>query len=539
MAIEIKVPELPESVADGTIATWHVKKGDKVTRDQNLVDIETDKVVLEVVAEADGVIGEISAEEGDTVESQAVIGKIEEGEGGEESSDSDDEEAEDTAAESDADDSSDDEQGDDDTDDDDSSDEDAGGESIDVKVPDLPESVSDATVSTWHVKAGDSVTRDQNLVDIETDKVVLEVVAEADGVLGEIIHDEGDTVGAQDVIGKITKGGKKAAKSSSKAQASSKKDESKDSDDAKDSSDAVSPSVRRLLKEHDLEASDVKGTGKGGRVTKEDVEKHVKSAKSDSGAKKQAASSKGSESKTEAAPAGGGDRTQKRVPMTRLRKRIAERLLQAKNDTAMLTTFNEINMKPIMDLRKKYQKEFEERHETRLGFMSFYVKAVVEALKRFPEVNASIDGDELVYHNYFDVSIAVSTPRGLVTPVLRDCDKMSLADIEKKIKELAIKGRDGKLTMDEMQGGNFTITNGGVFGSLLSTPILNPPQSAILGMHKIQDRPMAVDGKVEILPMMYLALSYDHRIIDGKESVGFLVTVKNLLEDPQRLLLDV
>jgi 2-oxoglutarate dehydrogenase E2 component (dihydrolipoamide succinyltransferase) len=541
MAIEIKVPELPESVADGTIATWHVKKGDKVTRDQNLVDIETDKVVLEVVAEADGVIGEITAEEGDTVESQAVIGKIEEGEGGEESSDSDEEETEDASA--DAEESSDDDQGDDDTDDsddDDSSDEDAGGESIDVKVPDLPESVSDATVSTWHVKAGDSVTRDQNLVDIETDKVVLEVVAEADGVLGEIIHDEGDTVGAQDVIGKITKGGKKAAKSSSKAQASSKKEESKDSDDdGKDSSDAVSPSVRRLLKEHDLEASDVKGTGKGGRVTKEDVEKHVKNAKSDSGSKKQAASSKGSESKTEAAPAGGGDRTQKRVPMTRLRKRIAERLLQAKNDTAMLTTFNEINMKPIMDLRKKYQKEFEERHETRLGFMSFYVKAVVEALKRFPEVNASIDGDELVYHNYFDVSIAVSTPRGLVTPVLRDCDKMSLADVEKKIKELAIKGRDGKLTMDEMQGGNFTITNGGVFGSLLSTPILNPPQSAILGMHKIQDRPMAVDGKVEILPMMYLALSYDHRIIDGKESVGFLVTVKNLLEDPQRLLLDV
>ncbi|RUO25920.1 dihydrolipoyllysine-residue succinyltransferase [Aliidiomarina minuta] len=552
MAIEIKVPELPESVADGSIATWHVKKGDKVSRDQNLVDIETDKVVLEVVAEADGVIAEITAEEGDTVESQAVIGTIEEGEGGDDADDESDDDADQDDADSEADeddsdeaDDSDDSDEDADEDSDEESDEEseddgdskeASGESIDVKVPELPESVSDATISTWHVKAGDNVSRDQNLVDIETDKVVLEVVAEADGVLSEIIHDEGDTVGGQDVIGKITKGGaKKASKSSAKAETSSKK-ESKSDD--KDSSDAISPSVRRLLKEKDLEASDVKGTGKGGRITKEDVEKHVKEAKSSGSKSKSSAKSDGS-SKKEQAPVGGGDRTQKRVPMTRLRKRIAERLLQAKNDTAMLTTFNEINMKPIMDLRKKYQQDFEERHETRLGFMSFYVKAIVEALKRFPEVNASLDGDDVVYHNYFDVSIAVSTPRGLVTPVLRDCDKLSLADIEKGIKELAIKGRDGKLTMDEMQGGNITITNGGVFGSLLSTPILNPPQSAILGMHKIQDRPMAVDGKVEILPMMYLALSYDHRIIDGKESVGFLVTVKNLLEDPQRLLLDV
>ena len=234
-----------------------------------------------------------------------------------------------------------------------------------------------------------------------------------------------------------------------------------------------------------------------------------------------------------------GARSQKRVPMTRLRKTIAKRLLQATNETAMLTTFNEINMKPIMDLRKQYKDAFEKRHDTRLGFMSFYVKAVTEALKRFPDVNASIDGDDIVYHNFFDISIAVSTPRGLVTPVLRDTDQMSMADIEKKIRELAIKGRDGKLTVDEMTGGNFTITNGGVFGSLISTPIINLPQSAILGMHKIQDRPMAVDGKVEILPMMYLALSYDHRIVDGKESVGFLVTIKELLEDPARLLLDV
>lgn len=523
MAIEIKVPELPESVADGTIATWHVKEGDKVSRDQNLVDIETDKVVLEVVAEADGVIGKINAEEGATVKSKEVIGSIEEGgaaksDDKEEKSEKKAEKSEDKAEEK--------------SDAEDESSEEATGETIEVKVPELPESVSEATIATWHVEAGDKVSRDQNLVDIETDKVVLEVVAEADGVLAEILHDEGANVGAKEVIGKITKGGSGASSKSSKESASN--EESNDSGSDKDA-DAVSPSVRRLLAEHDLSASDVKGTGKDGRITKEDVEKHVKSA----GEKKEAKSESKSESKPSSQPAVSGDRTQKRVPMTRLRKTIAKRLLEAKNSTAMLTTFNEVNMKPIMDLRKTYQKEFEDRHGIRLGFMSFYVKAVVEALKRFPEVNASIDGDDIVYHNYFDVSIAVSTPRGLVTPVLRDCDKLSLAEIENGIKELAIKGRDGKLTMDEMQGGNFTITNGGVFGSLLSTPILNPPQSAILGMHKIQDRPMAVDGKVEILPMMYLALSYDHRIIDGKESVGFLVTVKNLLEDPQRLLLDI
>src|SRR5690554_977554 len=496
MAIEIKVPELPESVADGTIATWHVKEGDTVSRDQNLVDIETDKVVLEVVAEADGVIGKITAAEGDTVEGQQVIGTLDAGAKGSAAKTAEPAKKEAPAA--------------------------TGGETVDVKVPELPESVAEATVATWHVKAGEAVTRDQNLVDIETDKVVLEVVAEADGVLGEIIHDEGANVVGQDVIGKLVKGAAAAATSEA-APAETTED--------KESSDAISPSVRRLLAEHDVKAADVKGTGKGGRITKEDVEKYVKSASQKKAAPAPAAAS--------APQAVSGNRTQKRVPMTRLRKTIATRLLDAKNSTAMLTTFNEVNMKPIMDIRKTYQKEFEERHGIRLGFMSVYVKAVVEALKRFPEVNASIDGDEIVYHNYFDVSIAVSTPRGLVTPIVRDADTLSLAEIESAIRELALKGRDGKLTLDEMLGGNFTITNGGVFGSLLSTPILNPPQSAILGMHKIQERAMVVDGKIEILPMMYLALSYDHRIIDGKESVGFLVTVKNLLEDPQRLLLDI
>lgn len=404
---------------------------------------------------------------------------------------------------------------------------------MDIKVPVLPESVADATIATWHVKAGESVTRDQVLVDIETDKVVLEVVAQADGVMGEIIHDTGATVTAEEVIGKMEAGGAPAAKKDDSADkkddASAKKDDSKSkvesapADESND--DALSPSVRRMIAEKGLDASKIKGSGKNGRVTKEDVEKFVAA---------------GSKSTTPAAPAvAAGDRSQKRVPMTRLRKTIANRLLEAKNSTAMLTTFNEVNMKPIMELRKQYQDVFEKRHDIRLGFMSFYVKAVTEALKRFPEVNAAIDGDDIVYHNYFDISIAVSTPRGLVTPVLRDCDKMNLAEIEKAIKAIALKGRDGKLSMDDLTGGNFTITNGGVFGSLMSTPIINPPQSAILGMHKIQDRVMVVDGKMEILPMMYLALSYDHRIIDGKESVGFLVTIKELLEDPTRILLDI
>ena len=400
---------------------------------------------------------------------------------------------------------------------------------MEIKVPVLPESVADATIATWHVKTGEAVTRDQVLVDIETDKVVLEVVAQADGVMGEIIHDTGATVTAEEVIGKMEAGGAPAAK---KDDAPAKKEDNKTeaaasdakSDDSND--DALSPSVRRMIAEKGLDASKIKGTGKNGRVTKEDVEKFVAGAPAKSAA-------------PAAAAAVAGDRSQKRVPMTRLRKTIANRLLEAKNSTAMLTTFNEVNMKPIMDLRKQYQDVFEKRHGIRLGFMSFYVKAVTEALKRFPEVNAAIDGDDIVYHNFFDVSIAVSTPRGLVTPVLRDCDKMNLAEIEKAIKDLAIKGRDGKLAMDDLTGGNFTITNGGVFGSLMSTPIINPPQSAILGMHKIQDRVMVVDGKMEILPMMYLALSYDHRIIDGKESVGFLVTIKELLEDPTRILLDI
>ncbi len=399
---------------------------------------------------------------------------------------------------------------------------------IEILVPDLPESVADATVATWHKQPGDSVERDEVLVDIETDKVVLEVPAPEAGVLEAIVETEGTTVLGKQLIGKLKAGvaaGEPTKDVPSEAEASP--DKRHKAVLTEENNEALSPAVRRLLAENDIAASAVKGTGVGGRITREDVEAYVKS-------KPAAAVEAPVQSDAPLA-----HRSEKRVPMTRLRKRVAERLLEAKNSTAMLTTFNEVNMKPIMDLRKQYKDIFEERHGIRLGFMSFYVKAVVEALKRFPEVNASIDGDEIVYHNYFDVSIAVSTPRGLVTPVLRDCDKLSLSEIEKGIRELAIKGRDGKLTVDELTGGNFTITNGGVFGSLMSTPIINPPQAAILGMHKIQDRPMAVNGQVEILPMMYLALSYDHRLIDGKESVGYLVTIKELLEDPTRLLLDV
>ncbi|MBT0725270.1 2-oxoglutarate dehydrogenase complex dihydrolipoyllysine-residue succinyltransferase [Rosenbergiella sp. S61] len=404
--------------------------------------------------------------------------------------------------------------------------------SLEIFVPDLPESVADATVATWHKQPGDSVQRDEVLVEIETDKVILEVPAAADGILEAIVEAEGATVVSRQLLGRLKEGnsaGKESTATPTPSPVSAPDSAATTPENSDESNDFLTPAIRRLIAEHTLDATQIKGTGVGGRITREDVEKHLAAAKS--------------ASKTETAAQSVtmplSNRSEKRVPMTRLRKRVAERLLEAKNSTAMLTTFNEVNMKPIMQIRKQYGEAFEKRHGVRLGFMSFYIKAVVEALKRYPEVNASIDGDDVVYHNYFDVSIAVSTPRGLVTPVLKDVDALSMADIEKKIKELAIKGRDGKLTVEELTGGNFTITNGGVFGSLMSTPIINPPQSAILGMHAIKDRPMAVNGQVEILPMMYLALSYDHRLIDGRESVGYLVAIKDLLEDPARLLLDV
>lgn len=410
--------------------------------------------------------------------------------------------------------------------------------SIEIKAPQLPESVPDGTIASWHKKAGDSVKRDELLVDIETDKVVIEVVSPADGVLEKIIKDAGDTIVSNEVIATVKEGSAEASKQSDSSSKSEKTEEtaapaSTGSDS--DSEPVLSPAAKKLAEEHGLNPAQISGSGKDGRVTKEDVLKAV-----ESGDKKAASPSTQSSRSEVPVSDGSSGRVEERVPMSRLRAKVAERLLQASQSTAMLTTFNEVNMKPVMELRSRYKDQFEKAHDgVRLGFMSFFVRASVEALKRFPAVNASIDGNDIVYHGYQDIGVAVSSPRGLVVPVLRNADHMSLAQVEGKIKEYGNKAQDGKLSIDEMTGGTFTISNGGVFGSLLSTPILNPPQTAILGMHKIQERPMAVNGKVEILPMMYLALSYDHRMIDGKEAVQFLVTIKELLEDPARILLEI
>ncbi len=407
--------------------------------------------------------------------------------------------------------------------------------SIEIKAPTFPESVADGTVATWHKKPGEAVQRDELLVDIETDKVVLEVVAPADGVIGEVKKEEGDTVLSEEVLAIFNEGaaGDAPAESSDSSTESSGESSEESTDDA-----ILSPAARKLAEENDIAPSSIKGTGKDGRVTKEDVLNHIKSGPAETPKSEPAAAAPA----PKAAPAAAipqGDRVEKRVPMTRLRATIAKRLVEAQQNAAMLTTYNEVNMKPIMDLRKQYKDRFEKAHGVKLGFMSFFVKAATEALKRFPAVNASIDGNDMVYHGYQDVGVAVSTDRGLVVPVLRNTDSMGLAEIESTIGDFAARGRDGKLGIEDMQGGTFTITNGGIFGSLMSTPILNPPQTAILGMHKIQERPMAVNGQVEILPMMYLAVSYDHRMIDGKEAVQFLVTIKEMLEEPARMLLDI
>lgn len=406
---------------------------------------------------------------------------------------------------------------------------------VELKVPALPESVADATIVTWHKKPGDMVRRDETLVDLETDKVVLEVPAPADGKLQDILKPEGSTVVAGDVLGTLVAGaaeGDSAAQAQPQKSAAEAKAKPEASDESK-GSEALSPSVRRLIAENDLDAAAIEGSGKEGRITKKDVEAHLKQAPEAS------AKPTASASDSEAVMADAGERPEKRVPMTRLRARIAERLLDAQHNAAILTTFNEVNMKPVMDLRKKYKDKFEKSHGVKLGFTSFFTKAAIEALKRFPAVNASIDGNDIIYHGYFDMGVAVSTERGLVVPVLRDADKMSMADIEAGVLDYAARARKGQLTLEEMTGGTFTITNGGVFGSLLSTPILNPPQSAILGLHKIEERAVVENGEVVVRPMMYLALSYDHRIIDGRESVQFLVTIKEMIEDPARLLLEI
>lgn len=407
---------------------------------------------------------------------------------------------------------------------------------IEIKAPTFPESVADGTVATWHKKPGEAVKRDELIVDIETDKVVIEVLAEADGVLAEIIKNEGDTVLSNELLGKLNEGGAAAPAAPAAAAPAAAPAAQAAAPAAAGGDDAIlSPAARKLAEEAGIDPNSIAGTGKGGRVTKEDVVAAVEAKKN-----APAAPAKPAAPAAEAPIFAAGDRVEKRVPMTRLRAKVAERLVEAQSAMAMLTTFNEVNMKPIMDLRSKYKDLFEKKHNgVRLGFMSFFVKAATEALKRFPGINASIDGNDIVYHGYQDIGVAVSSDRGLVVPVLRNAEFMSLAEIEGGIANFGKKAKEGKLTIEDMTGGTFTISNGGVFGSLLSTPIVNPPQTAILGMHKIQERPMAVNGQVVILPMMYLALSYDHRLIDGKEAVSFLVAIKDLLEDPARLLLDV
>ena len=393
-----------------------------------------------------------------------------------------------------------------------------------IKAPTFPESVQEGSLATWHKQVGETVKRDELLVDIETDKVVLEVVAPAAGVLAEIFKAEGDIVLSNEVIARIEEGAEAPAPTAA-AEAIAEAPE------ATASGGLINPAARKLAEERNIDVAQIVGTGKGGRITKEDVVNY----KAPTAAPVVTAPAAVAEQVLEV-----GDRVERRVPMTRMRSRIAERLLEVTQTTASLTTFNEVDMTALMDLRKQYKEEFTKIHNgTRLGFMGFFVKAAVEALKRFPSVNASIDGSDIVYHGYQDVGVAVSTDRGLVVPVLRNAENMSIANIENGIYDYAMKARDGKLTIDEMTGGTFTITNGGVYGSLISTPIINPPQSAILGMHKIQERPVAVNGEVVIRPMMYLAMSYDHRLIDGKGAVQFLVTMKELLEDPAKILLEI
>jgi 2-oxoglutarate dehydrogenase E2 component (dihydrolipoamide succinyltransferase) len=406
---------------------------------------------------------------------------------------------------------------------------------IEIKVPQLPESVTDATLVTWHKKPGDAVSRDENLVDLETDKVVLEVPAPVNGTLKEIKIADGTTVTSGEVLAIIEEGeGAKVAAAPAKEVSESVTAEVAASASSGGSSHKLSPSVRRLLDEHDLDATIVIGSGKDGRITKSDVMDYLKSHSDENVAPGDPA--------PQLAPTGavgGSVRSEQRVPMTRLRARIAERMVEAQQSAAMLTTFNEIDLTKVKSLRARYKEAFEKEHGVRLGFMSFFAIAAVEALKKFPVVNASVEGNDVIYHDYFDIGIAVSSPRGLMVPVLRDVNKLSFAQVEADIAELSGKARDGTMGMDDLTGGTFTITNGGVFGSLLSTPILNPPQSAILGMHTIQERPVAINGEIEIRPMMYVALTYDHRIIDGKDAVQFLVSIKNSLEDPGRLLLQL
>ena len=511
MSLEIKVPTVGESITEVTIAQWFKKEGESVEMDEVICELESDKATFELNAEAAGKL-HIIAQEGETLEIGATICEIDTDAAGS-SAPAPEKKAPKAEAKE-------------------STGPKSTGETKEMIVPTVGESITEVTISSWLKNTGDYVELDEIIAEVDSDKATFELPAEASGIL-TIIAEEGDTIEIGATICKIevTEGGA-PAKSEAKAASGAAPASQSSSQDQTYATGHASPAAAKILAEKGIDPKSVKGTGVDGRITKEDAES----------AQKSAPAPKTAESKKEdSAPAisVSGERNESRERMSALRKTVAKRLVSVKNETAMLTTFNEVNMKPIMDIRKKYKESFKEKHEIGLGFMSFFTKAVTMAAKDWPAVNAQIDGNEIVYHDFVDVSIAVSAPKGLMVPVIRNAESMSFDQIEKEVMRLALKARDGKLTIEEMTGGTFTITNGGIFGSMLSTPIINAPQSAILGMHNIVERPMAVNGQVEILPIMYLALSYDHRIVDGRESVSFLVRVKELLEDPTRLLLGV
>lgn len=516
MSLDIKVPPVGESISEVTLSQWKKKDGDHVEMDEVIAELESDKATFELTASAAGTLKVIAAE-GDTLEIGAVVCSIEEGAASEVKADeaapeeapvaaANNEESTEAPAQT--------------------------GSEIEIKVPPVGESITEVTLSRWLVADGESVEMDQQIAELESDKATFELTAETAGVLSHIAE-EGATLAIGETVCKIAAGGSKPAAAKPAASASDSSDENKAAAEKAPgyAAGTPSPSAGKILAEKGVDAASVKGSGVAGRITKEDAMNAQKAAPQPAAKKSEPASSP--------AAVASGSRNERRVKMTSLRKTIAKRLIAVKSETAMLTTFNEVDMKPIMDLRAQYKDKFKEKHGVGLGFMSFFTKAVCEGLKEFPAVNARIENEEIVYSDFADVSIAVSAPKGLVVPVIRNADAMSLAEIEKAVLGLALKARENKLTIEEMTGGTFTITNGGVFGSMMSTPIINAPQSAILGMHNIVERPVAIKGQVVIRPMMYIALSYDHRIIDGRESVSFLVRVKQLLEDPARLLLGV
>ena len=521
MTTEVRVPTLGESVTEATVATWFKKPGDAVTADEMLCELETDKVTVEVPAPTAGTMAEIVAKEGETVGVDALLATITEADAKGDApapEKSEKSEAPAPARES-------------------GPPAPGGGESVDVMVPALGESVTEATVSTWFKAEGDSVVADEMLCELETDKVSVEVPAPTAGTLTEILAAEGETVQAGGKLA-LMSSGEGAASAPAKTEEGSGSDKAPAKSSGKDVEDA--PAAKKAMAEAGLSRDQVEGSGRDGRVMKDDVARAAATGAASASAPASAAAATAEPAQAPRAPVPAGDATrEERVRMTRLRQTVARRLKDAQNSAAILTTYNEVDMTAVMELRNAYKDEFHKKHGVKLGFMSFFTKACCHALREVPEVNAEIDGTEIVYKNFVHMGIAAGTPQGLVVPVIRDVDQMGFAAIEKAIADKGVRARDGKLSMAEMQGGTFTISNGGVYGSLMSSPILNPPQSGILGMHKIQERPMVVNGEIKARPMMYLALSYDHRIVDGKGAVTFLVRVKEALEDPRRLLMDL